>query len=135
MGKIKKSILIRGTYIRLFSIFICVIENSRCSAFQDGERISNSMIIDGCYCHARARPIDSRPPARGSSPLFLFSDISLLSKRNSLLSWRRRLGERWPSPLPATSASSRYVAPAPSLSLCYARRSTPNPNKTICIRI
>ena len=25
--------------------------------------------------------------------------------------------------------------PAPSLSFCFARRSTPNPNKTICIRI
>ena len=82
-----------------------------------------------------------------SSPLFLFSNLSLLSKRNFretllLISsleifrpWRRRLGERRPSPLPATSASSRYSAPAPSLSLCCARRSTSNPNKTICIRI
>ena len=25
--------------------------------------------------------------------------------------------------------------PAPPLSFCFARRSTPNPNKTICIRI
>ena len=40
------------------------------------------------------------------------------------LPWRRRLGERRPSPLPATSASSRYAAPAPSLSLCCARPQT-----------
>ena len=80
-------------------------------------------------------------------PPFLFSYLSHLSKRNSLpeswspplleifLPWRRRLRERRPSPLAATSAPSRYAAPAPSLTLCCARRSTPNPNKTICIRI
>ena len=38
------------------------------------------MIIDGCYCHARARPIDSRPPARGSSP----PSVSLLRPFPSL---------------------------------------------------
>ena len=37
--------------------------------------------------------------------------------------------------LPVTSASSKYAAQARSLSLCCARRSTPNPNKTNCIRI
>ena len=94
-----------------------------------------------------AVPLKALPSGSSLPSVFLFSNLSLLSKRNFrgtllLISsleifrpWRRRLGERRPSPLPATSASSRYAAPAPSLSLCCARLSTPNPNKTICIRI
>ena len=57
----------------------------------------------------------------------------------TLLPWRRRLGERrrhlsrLRQALCRRRASSRYAAP--SLSFRCARRSTPNPNKTICIRI
>ena len=56
------------------------------------------------------------------------------------LPWRRRLGERrrYLSCLrPALCRRRAYPPgmPTPSLSLCCARRSTPNPNKTICIRI
>ena len=39
------------------------------------------------------------------------------------------------SPLPATETTILQVCPPPSLSFCCARRSTANPNKTICIRI
>ena len=54
--------------------------------------------------------------------------------------WRRRLGERrrhFSRPRPALYRRRAHPPgmPAPSLSFCCARRSTPNPNKTICFRI
>jgi hypothetical protein len=59
-----------------------------------------------------------------------------------LLSYRRRLGERrrhlsrLPPALCRRRASSRYVRPFSFHLLCETEaRSTPNPNKTIYIRI
>jgi hypothetical protein len=99
---------------------------------------------------ARARLIDS-PPAQGSAaprsgpqvhllPLFLKPFPSLgLSPPLLFLPWRRRLGERRRHLSCLRPALCRRRAhppgmPAPSFSFCCARRSTPNPNKTICIR-
>ena len=57
--------------------------------------------------------------------LFPFSRRETLSRSPPLLDiflpWRRRLGERRPSPLPATSASSRYAARSPLLFPCAVR--------------
>jgi hypothetical protein len=95
---------------------------------------------------ARGRLSDS-PPAQGSGPqvhllpLFLKLFPSLgLSPPLLFLSWRRRLGERRRhlSRLRPALCRRRAHPPgmsAPSLSFCCARRSTPNPNKTICVRI
>ena len=65
-------------------------------------------------------------PSLGLSPPLLF------------LPWRRRLGERrrhLPCLRPALSRRRPHLPglPAPSLSFCCARRSTPIPNKTISV--
>ena len=85
------------------------------------------------------------PPAGGSAALFLSSNLSLLSKRNSLPI--SSLARDLPSLAATTGRAAAQPfagdervlqvcrASPPSLSLCCAKRSTPNPNKTICIRI
>ena len=97
---------------------------------------------------ARARLIDSPPGSCSGSaaqvhllPLF----FSKLTKKNFPFSRTpsspaATIGRAAapfvlssPSPLPAMSASSMYARPFSSF--CCARQSTPNPNKTICIRI
>ena len=79
---------------------------------------------------ARAPLIDSPGPLPPSP--FPFS----VSHPSGFLHWWRRLGERRrhsPSPLPATSI--HQVCPPLLFPSGCAGRSTPNPNKTICIRI
>ena len=78
--------------------------------------------------------------ASGSSPL-----LPLLTFR---FSWSRTLscfpgGDDWASGGAICHVFAKPFAgdehlpgmPVPPLSFCFARRSTPNPNKTICIRI
>jgi hypothetical protein len=83
-----------------------------------------------------ALPLRAQPlRASGSSPLFLKHFPSLgLSPPLLFLPWRRRLGERRRHLSCLRPALCRRRAhppgmPAPSLSFCCARRSTPNPNK------
>ena len=107
-----------------------------------------------------ARPrLRSSPPSQvsqsqthrrlGISPLRFISSLVLTKKKvSSLLSdspWSsfpggRRLSERrrhWSRLRPALCRRRAHPPGmrAPSLSFCCVRRSTPNPNKTICIRI
>ena len=75
-------------------------------------RYSTILHLPPAVCGGGLRFSSCLLPGRAEAP-FVLSSPSPFCRR-----WARPLG-----------------MPAPSLSFCCARRSTPNPNKTICIRI
>ena len=95
----------------------------------DFARLVNSPPAPGLSPQVHSSPLFRKPfPSLGLSPPLLF------------LRWRGRLGKRRRHLSCLRPALRRRRAhppgmPATSLSFCCARRSTPNPNKTICIRI
>jgi len=108
-------------------------------------------VARGCFVRARlmwwrlgvARLITTLPPQSWGPQAHLFLSpfsVPLVLPSRSLAATSRRLGERrrhWSRFRPALCRRQAHPPGMPSLSIffCCARRSTPNPNKTICIQI